>query len=883
MTICAGSASKCGSPGRQPDDNGDSRHRVRDTIDRPGRILPLASRAWHRCRNSRSELSRKAGRHIQGHGQRLRRQPRERGEAGQVDRRQATGGCLRHDQPRRAALFARSANRIDWRAKSTTADVDVLRRVNLLLDIDSVRPAGVSATEEEMQAAIELARGIAGELSADAWPTPIIGMSGNGGYLFYRIDLPNDPAATDLCQRVLVGLGERFDTAAAKIDRGTFNASRIAKILGTTARKGSDFKGSESNPARPWRQSWFEPPAGELALVPRELLESVASDPKPAPAIVGPATLTNGHESSNGKVSAIDRCRKYLAKMRDAISGQHGHDATHAAACECYRFGLSDDQALSAMQEFNATKTGGEPWTDRDLEHKLRDARAKVEAAGEFGCRMNDRRHARNGSAPRQLPAKADGKNSAITNAEVIEAADPEGGEPKRTVAPLAIADVLTRIHAATAGWPRRIGSALFTHEPAGLAWLTNEAALFGWLGSRTGIIQWYRALGCPSKGEVFAELQRTVERYEAIEELPHHPPIARHYYACPSPTPGDGSALRGLLERFTPATPIDGDLMLAALLTILWGGSCGSRPAFVFTADAGRGKGKSKAAELLSRVAGGTIDFSANEDMGQIKTRLLSPDALPKRVALLDNVKSHRFSWAELEALITAPAISGRRMYVGEGTRPNTLTWIVTLNGAALSTDMAQRSIIVKIGEPSRSRSWEDDTTAYIEANRQAIIADAIGILSGPPQAELARYSRWATWEAGVLSRLPDPSEAQAIILERQGAVNVEAEEADAIGEFFKSQLERLDYSTDRDVVLIPSAVAARWLGWATGEQRSVIASCRTIKQLCDEKRLARIRASERHGNGRGFVWSGELADIEERMKTDVAERLATKDRQKV
>ncbi len=477
-------------------------------------------------------------------------------------------------------------------------------------------------------------------------------------------------------------------------------------------------------------------------------------------------------------------------------------------------------------------------------------------------------------------PTEADGKTSTVTNAEVRDVADPETGEPKKAVAPLPIAEVLLRIHAATENWPRRIGSALFTHDAAGLAWLPNEAALFGWLGHRTGIIHWYRVVGCSSRGEVFAELQRTAERYEAIEELPHHPPIGRHYYACQTPTPGDGSAIRGLIERFTPATPIDGDLMLAALLTILWGGSCGSRPAFVFTADAGRGKGKSKAAELLSRVAGGTIDFSANEDMGQIKTRLLSPDALPKRVALLDNVKSHRFSWAELEALITAPAISGRRMYVGEGTRPNTLTWIVTLNGAALSTDMAQRSIIVKIGEPNRSRSWEDDTTAYIEANRQAIIADAIGILSGPPQAELARYSRWATWEAGVLSRLPDPSEAQAVILERQGAVDVEAEEADAIGEFFKQQLERLDYSTDREVVLIPSSVASRWLNWATGEQRSVIAGCRTIKQLCEERRLVRLAASAGRGNGRGFVWSGELADVEERMKTDVAERLAAKDR---
>ena len=90
-----------------------------------------------------------------------------------------------------------------------------------------------------------------------------------------------------------------------------------------------------------------------------------------------------------------------------------------------------------------------------------------------------------------------------------------------------------------------------------------------------------------------------------------------------------------------------DRELIKASLLTLLWGGGGGCRPAFVFTADKGRGKGKSKIAELLASVVGGVLDFSLNEDMSQIKTRLLSPEARCKPVACSNNVKSLRFSVA--------------------------------------------------------------------------------------------------------------------------------------------------------------------------------------------------------------------------------------------
>ncbi len=59
------------------------------------------------------------------------------------------------------ALLARAKNRIMEWPKHATADPDVLRRLWLFLDIDSVRPSGISATEDEVAAAKALLERVA--------------------------------------------------------------------------------------------------------------------------------------------------------------------------------------------------------------------------------------------------------------------------------------------------------------------------------------------------------------------------------------------------------------------------------------------------------------------------------------------------------------------------------------------------------------------------------------------------------------------------------------------------------------------------------------------------------------------------------------------------
>ena len=180
----------------------------------------------------------------------------------------------------------------------------------------------------------------------------------------------------------------------------------------------------------------------------------------------------------------------------------------------------------------------------------------------------------------------------------------------------------------------------------------------------------WHPGIGFVSKDEFFNELRRTADCYDAVERLPHVPSMKGTYYVGGMPEPGDGKALEELLSRFCPASKIDGHLILAMFATAIWGGPPGAGQRSLLLPTRVR-YWQDKVADDAITADGRHIGFHANEDICTIKARLLSPEATGVRIALIHNVKSLRFSWAELEALITAPVISGKQMYVGEASRP--------------------------------------------------------------------------------------------------------------------------------------------------------------------------------------------------------------------
>lgn len=137
------------------------------------------------------------------------------------------------------ALLARRSNRWEQYARETTTDLQVVRRRWLPIDIDAVRPAGISSTDSEHDAAIELARDIRAFLVEElGFPTPILGDSGNGAHVLARINLPNNDGATETVQKCLQALDEKFSNDKVHVDTGVYNAARIWKLYGTVVRKG---------------------------------------------------------------------------------------------------------------------------------------------------------------------------------------------------------------------------------------------------------------------------------------------------------------------------------------------------------------------------------------------------------------------------------------------------------------------------------------------------------------------------------------------------------------------------------------------------------------------------------------------------------------------
>jgi hypothetical protein len=139
--------------------------------------------------------------------------------------------------PLKPDILARRANRLDWAEEGTLAgDKDVIGRRWLLIDTDPVRDAHVSSSDAEKLAALETVKLIRTDLAHHGWPTPILGDSGNGYHLLYRIDLPADDGG--VVQRFLQALAKKYDNVGVHVDQKVFNPARICKVPGTLARKG---------------------------------------------------------------------------------------------------------------------------------------------------------------------------------------------------------------------------------------------------------------------------------------------------------------------------------------------------------------------------------------------------------------------------------------------------------------------------------------------------------------------------------------------------------------------------------------------------------------------------------------------------------------------
>lgn len=148
-------------------------------------------------------------------------------------------------------LMARASNRLKANLNNTQ-DKEIICYRWLPIDLDPVRPSGISSSEEELAAAKELAGRIAKWVESElGFPPGIRAKSGNGYHLLYRLqEIPPNEGNKTKIKDALAAIKAHFeDETRVDIDQSVFNPARIFKVYGTMARKG------DSVPERPHRRS----------------------------------------------------------------------------------------------------------------------------------------------------------------------------------------------------------------------------------------------------------------------------------------------------------------------------------------------------------------------------------------------------------------------------------------------------------------------------------------------------------------------------------------------------------------------------------------------------------------------------------------------------
>lgn len=153
-------------------------------------------------------------------------------------------------------LLARAVNRLkaaDYKTVATS-DKDILCLRWLYIDLDPIRPSGISSTDQELEHALQLRDKIRQWFVSEKGYTGIPAMSGNGAHIMMRLsDWPNNEKNVEIIKKFLSYLHAKYTTKHVDVDRAVYNPSRICKIYGTVARKGDHME------TRPHRRSYIDP------------------------------------------------------------------------------------------------------------------------------------------------------------------------------------------------------------------------------------------------------------------------------------------------------------------------------------------------------------------------------------------------------------------------------------------------------------------------------------------------------------------------------------------------------------------------------------------------------------------------------------------------
>lgn len=122
----------------------------------------------------------------------------------------------------------------------TTADNNVIAYKYLPVDVDPVRPAGISSSAEELKAAERVRQAVLDYMTENGYTSRIEAFSGNGYHILFRLpeEVQKSGDAAWHTKNALSWLNDMCSTKAAHVDLTNYNPARIFKLYGTLAQKG---------------------------------------------------------------------------------------------------------------------------------------------------------------------------------------------------------------------------------------------------------------------------------------------------------------------------------------------------------------------------------------------------------------------------------------------------------------------------------------------------------------------------------------------------------------------------------------------------------------------------------------------------------------------
>ncbi|MCC2820663.1 AAA family ATPase [Lachnoclostridium pacaense] len=133
----------------------------------------------------------------------------------------------------------------------TTTDSDIDLYTWFLIDIDPVRAAGTSSSEEQIVLAKKKSNEVYLFMKQTGFEEPIVGFSGNGVHLLYSVGLAVNEENKKLVKDCLAVLSLFFSDDKVSVDTANFNPARVCKLYGTLAQKGANTQ------ERPHRMSYI--------------------------------------------------------------------------------------------------------------------------------------------------------------------------------------------------------------------------------------------------------------------------------------------------------------------------------------------------------------------------------------------------------------------------------------------------------------------------------------------------------------------------------------------------------------------------------------------------------------------------------------------------